>query len=99
MAEEMNDEETGTAVAESEAPASEAKPRLNQDVEVNDIGPCKKHIKVTVHRGDIDELLNEKFSDLVLKNQSSIRGFRPGKAPRKIVERLYKDDVYNQVRG
>ena len=37
--------------------------------------------------------------ELVTEAQSFVAGFRPGKAPRKIVERFYKDDVEHQVRG
>src|SRR5262245_36983652 len=39
--------------------------KLHQTVEMKDVGPCKKHIKVTVGREDIDRLLNEKYSELV----------------------------------
>ena len=40
-----------------------------------------KNIKVTIDRSDIDERLNEKFKELVVKHKSQVRGFRPGKAP------------------
>src|SRR4051794_14384500 len=94
---ETPDTDTDTAVAE--ATDGEQLPKLHQTVDVQDIGPCKKHIKVTIDREDIDERLNAKFSELVLENRSQIRGFRPGKAPRKMVERMYKDEVHQQVRG
>ncbi len=84
----------------AEAEGGEAKaPRVMQTVEVNDIGPCKKHIKVIIDRSDIDGRLNEKFKELVVKHKSQVRGFRPGKAPRKMVEKLYKDEVHREVRG
>ncbi|MFL5330955.1 MAG: trigger factor [Gemmataceae bacterium] len=96
--EKENDEVAGdTAVAE--AGETEAPVRLKQTVDVHDVGPCKKHIKVTIDREDIDGRLNEKFTELVAGHKSNVPGFRPGKAPRKIVERLYKEDVYREVRG
>jgi len=70
--------------------------KLTQTVEMRDVGPCKKHIKVTVARGPIEERLKEKFSDLVKK--SNVAGFRPGKAPRKVIERRYQREVLDQVR-
>ena len=70
--------------------------KLNQTVEINDIGPCKKHIKVTVDRDDIDKRLDEKFSELV--EDAVVPGFRPGKAPRKIVERRFQKEVADQVK-
>jgi trigger factor len=93
-----------TATAESGADEGEAVERkepvkLRQTVEVSDVGPCKKHIRVTIDRADIDARLDEKYSELVTEHRSYISGFRPGKAPRKIVERHYRDDVQQQVRG
>src|SRR4051812_23758440 len=39
--------------------------KLHQTVEISDVGPCKKHIKVTVQRQDIDNRLGEKFKELM----------------------------------
>src|SRR5260370_25093777 len=79
------------------ANGSEAPPKLKQTVELKDIGPCKKHIKVTVDRGDLDKKLQEKFKGLVV--DSNVAGFRPGKAPRKIVEKRYHKEVSDQVKA
>jgi trigger factor len=95
--------ETAATVADDNAEPTEDTPKeeepqkLHQTVETRDIGPCKKHIKVTIERDDIDRLLNKKYSELVVDAQ--VAGFRPGKAPRKIIERRYRKDVSNQVRG
>jgi trigger factor len=87
--------------AEPEAPPAEEgaeQPlKLNQKVELKDIGPCKKHIKVTVEREDIDKLLDKQYSKLVV--DANVAGFRPGKAPRKIIERRYHKDVTDQVKA
>jgi trigger factor len=88
--------DTTTATAEGED--GEKKPeKLVQDVEMKDVGPCKKHIKVTVHRDAIDKRLGEKFSELVV--DANVAGFRPGKAPRKLVERRFRKDVSDQVKS
>jgi trigger factor len=88
--------ETPTATAEGED--GDKKPeKLTQAVEIKDVGPCKKHIKVTVQRDAIDKRLGEKFSELVV--DANVAGFRPGKAPRKLVERRFHKDVSNQVKG
>jgi trigger factor len=87
-----------TAAAEDTGQEGEEKPkRLNQTVEMRDIGPCKKHIKVTVDRSDIDSLLNKKYTELVA--DAPVAGFRPGKAPRKIIERRFHKEVTQEVRG
>ncbi len=72
---------------------------LHQTVEIKDIGPCKKHIKVTIERGDIQHRLNDKYHELVKGHDAFIPGFRPGKAPRKLVERRYEKEVADQVKG
>src|SRR5436309_7299122 len=91
--------ETPEAAAVPEEGAEEAPAKLHQTVEIKDVGPCKKHIKVTVDRGDIDQRFDEKFSELVTQERSFVQGFRPGKAPRKLVERFYKQDVQQQVKA
>jgi trigger factor len=96
-------ETEGGSTATEQAPGAtaegeEKKPaKLHQAVELSDVGPCKKHIKVTVERPDIDQRFNEKFSELVA--DANVAGFRPGKAPRKVVERRYHKEVAEQVKA
>lgn len=97
---EPGPEASATTVAEpvQETAAPEApKAKLHQAVEIKDAGPCKKHVKVTIERKDIDDRLNEKFSELVV--DTPVAGFRPGKAPRKVIERRFRKEVVEQVRA
>jgi trigger factor len=92
------DETTGTATAET--PTEEQKPaKLPQQVDLKDIGPCKKHIKVTVERSAIDAKMDEEFKKLMVESEVAVPGFRPGKAPRKIVEKRFHKDVTDQVKA
>lgn len=88
---DAGDQNAAVATAEGEV-------KLVQAVEITDAGPCKKHIKVTVERKQIDERFNEKFTELVRSDQPQIRGFRPGKAPRKLIERQYGESVSEEVK-
>jgi len=95
----MTDEprpDADTAVA-TETPEAPPAPKLEQQVEIQDIGPCKKHIKVTVERGSIDLRLDGKFSKLV--PDSHVAGFRPGKAPRALVQKRFKKEVADEVKA
>jgi trigger factor len=83
--------------APAEGQGEEDLVKLHQSVEMKDIGPCKKHIKVTIERNDIDKVLEKQYSELVVDAQ--VPGFRPGKAPRKLVERKFQKDVRDRVRG
>ncbi len=88
---ETTDTATATAAPE-EGPG-----KLNQAVEIKDIGPCKKHITVSIAREDIDARLSDEFSKLMV--DTPVSGFRPGKAPRRIVERRFRKEVTDQVKG
>ncbi|WP_020472135.1 trigger factor [Zavarzinella formosa] len=72
--------------------------KLPQQVEITDAGPCKKHVKITVGREVIDGRFKEKYDDLYKGGGAQLPGFRPGKAPRKIVERKFKSAVQEEVR-
>lgn len=72
--------------------------KLPQEVVITDAGPCKKHVKVTVDRAAIDGRFEEKFSGLMVNTPALVPGFRPGKAPRKIVEKKFFKDVAVEVR-
>lgn len=85
--------DAATAVLDPDAPE-----KLRQGVEIRDAGPCKKHIKVTVYREQIDERFDEKYSELTLSEQPQVRGFRPGKVPRKIIEQRYHKQVAEEVK-
>jgi trigger factor len=85
------------APAEGEGEGEKPPEKLKQTVEMKDIGPCKKHIKVIVEREDIDKRLDEKFKELI--KDAAVPGFRPGKAPRKVVQRRFGKDVTDQVKG
>lgn len=88
----------GDAVA-TDNPDEAAAEKLRQDVDIKDAGPCRKHIKVAVNRDDINTRIDEHYSKLILEDHAQVAGFRPGKAPRVIVERRFKKDVYEQVRA
>jgi trigger factor len=81
-----------TATATATAPI-----KLQQNVEIREVGPCKKHIKVTVERKDIDDRVGEKIKELV--SDANVSGFRPGKAPRRVVERRFHKEVGDQVKS
>jgi trigger factor len=91
--------EGASAEAEGAVATAEGDGKLAQSVEIKDVGPCKKHIKVTVNRAQIDERFDEKYTELVRSDQPQVRGFRPGKAPRKLIERQYKESVSEEVKN
>lgn len=90
-------EETAVATAE---PTTETPPeaeRLDQSVHIADVGPCRKHIRVIISRPDIDKKLKEKFNEMMPEAQ--VPGYRPGKAPRKLIEKKFFKEVSDQLKG
>ena len=54
-------------------------------VTVEDVGPCKKLIKISIPDADIQEKLAESYEKL--RQSVHVDGFRPGHVPRKLLER------------
>jgi trigger factor len=96
-------EETATATeaaptdAENVAEGEQPPEKLRQTVEMRDIGPCKKYIKVSIEREDVQKALDNKYSEL--RVEASVPGFRPGKTPRKVIERRFAKEVQGEVKG
>lgn len=80
-----------------ESPEGDEKRKLNLDVTIDTVGPCKKHIEVTIPREDIEVQYSEAFDELV--ENATVPGFRPGHAPRKLIERRFRKEVADQVKG
>ena len=80
-----------------ESAEAKEKPKLTLEVKIDKPGACQRHVTVTVAREDVDRYLTEAFDEL--KPKAEVPGFRPGHAPRKLVETRFKDQVSNQVKG
>jgi trigger factor len=73
------------------------KPKLSLEVKVDSPGACQRHVTVTVAREDIDRYMAEAFDEL--RPKAEVPGFRPGRAPRKLVETRFKEQISNQVKN
>jgi len=79
------------------AAEDQEKQKLSLDVDIEAPGACQRHVIVTVSRPDVDRYLSEAFDELAPK--AEVPGFRPGRAPRKLVEARFKEQVTEQVKG
>jgi len=64
-------------------------------VSVEDVSTVKKALHFEIPAEDVVEALNTAYGEL--KRTARIKGFRPGKAPRSVLERMYKKDVNADV--
>ena len=93
----MSDAPTTPDATDAEATEVEEAPyELTLAVEINDIGPCKKHVKVTMPRADVEHHYGvslEKFAE-----EANVPGFRTGHVPSKLVEKRFKKELGDQVK-
>ncbi len=71
--------------------------KLSLDITIDKPSACKRHITVVVSREDVDRYLDEAYSELM--PTASVPGFRAGRAPRKLVEHRFKDEVGDKVKS
>ncbi len=64
-------------------------------VTVEDISSVKKILHIEVPEKIVIRELDNAYKNL--KKNAKVKGFRPGKAPRSVLERLYKKDVHGDV--
>ena len=64
-------------------------------VTVENVSSVKKIMNVEIPEETVVRELNDAYKKL--KKTAKIKGFRPGKAPRSVLERLFKKDIHNDV--
>ena len=75
---------------------SEEENRLELKVEIEEIGPCKKHVSVAISREDINTL--HALSVEELAEEAEVPGFRIGKAPAKLLEKRFRTEINSQLK-
>lgn len=76
---------------------AEEKPKLQLDIKVDSPQACLREVIVTIPHGEVERYMKEAYDELVPEAQ--VPGFRSGRAPRKLVEKQFKDRVQEQVKG
>jgi trigger factor len=91
----LDTEAAGVAVeaGDEEAP----KEKLDLDVQIGTPSACERHVTVTIARTDIDRYFDDAFGEMM--PTANVPGFRIGRAPRKVVENRFRDEVSEQVKS
>jgi len=66
-------------------------------VVVDDIGPSRKKITITIPASAVNEQLEEALAGL--SAEAALPGFRPGRAPRRLVEKRFGDAVRKETKS
>ena len=93
-------EDAATAVADpvDEAQGEEKKEeyKMSVNAEIEDAGPCRKHIRIRVPQEDIAHFYGEEVADLA--DKAEVPGFRVGHVPKKLIEKRFKKELSAQVK-
>lgn len=65
-------------------------------VEISDAGPSLKKLRIEIPAETVDEKLGESLETLSV--EAVLPGFRKGRAPRKLIERRFGQDVKNETK-
>src|SRR2546426_12079581 len=66
-------------------------------VTVEDLTPVRKRLTIEVPADSVQAELDRAFQQL--SQRATLRGFRPGKAPRSVLERAFGSEVRRDVLG
>lgn len=70
---------------------------LQLEIQVEKPSACQRHVTVTISREDVDRYYDDAFSEMM--DEVSVPGFRPGRAPRKLVESRFRKEATEQIKG
>lgn len=70
--------------------------RMTLSVDIEDIGPCRKKVKVVVPRADLDHFRDKAVDEL--RDRAEVPGFRQGHVPKQLVLKRFKTEIGDQVK-
>lgn len=70
---------------------------IPNQVVIEDAGPAKKRLTITIPAESVNEKIDDSFSTLA--GEAALPGFRKGKAPRKLIERRFGSSVMQETRN
>lgn len=77
--------------------AEEALVPLTLDVQIDEPSACQRHVVVKISREDVDRYSETVLGEIV--TDAAVPGFRPGKAPKKLVSAKFRDKIDEQVKA
>jgi trigger factor len=90
-------DQSATALA-SPASGDDAAPQpLKLDIAVDKVSACERRVRVSIPREDIDRYRDEAIGEMM--PAALLPGFRPGRAPRRLVSSRFKSELSDQIRS
>ncbi|MHC4795132.1 MAG: trigger factor [Planctomycetota bacterium] len=83
--------ETEAEGAEEEEKSLEDKLKEAVEVQLEDIGSLRRKLTITVPRETLDEQVDDQYGEL--RREALVPGFRKGRAPRRLLEKRFGNEV------
>lgn len=68
---------------------------MNQKVTLKDVSPIRKDLEVIVAVEDVERQMDEVYRRIA--DKARLKGFRPGKVPRSVLEQYYRQDAESET--
>ncbi len=81
----------------TQAPTATPETAPANQVKIDDVGPARKKLTITIPAAAVDAKLNESIN--VLSNETALPGFRKGHVPRKLIERRFGSSVRGEAKN
>ena len=88
---EQEEAQEGAGESEAAEPSLQAQLKEKIDVKLEDVGPLRKKVTVSVPREFVTERLDEQYGEL--RRDANVPGFRKGRAPRRLLEKRFGGEV------
>jgi trigger factor len=66
------------------------------EVQVAENGPCSRSLQIKINPDQVSACLDQVYASAA--EQVQVKGFRPGKVPRKMIEKLHGDELIQQAK-
>ena len=70
---------------------------LKLDIAIDKISACERRVRVSIPREDIDRYRDDALGEMM--PAAHLPGFRPGRAPRRLVSSRFKSELSDQIRS
>ncbi|MFM8708678.1 MAG: trigger factor, partial [Planctomycetia bacterium] len=90
-------DQSATALASPASGDDAASQPLKLDIAVDKLSACERRVRVSIPREDIDRYRDEAIGEMM--PAALLPGFRPGRAPRRLVSSRFKSELSDQIRS
>ncbi len=74
-----------------------AQTEVTNEVKIEDIGPCLKKITITIPAEKVSEQMESSLA--MVSMEAQLPGFRPGRAPRRLIEKKFGTVIESEARN